>query len=156
MWKRLIPASILVAYGALLVSLLVLKNVSFRIGHLMFNFSGYATGPANFVPFKTILPYLLGEKGQVIGAFNLVGNVVLFVPVGLLMPLVYPNMTWRAALVLAVTAPLIIEVTQVVFRIGIFDIDDVILNGFGVMIGYWAFLFLRRWARSRQKAAELK
>ena len=32
-----------------------------------------------------------------------------------------------------------------VFNTGIFDVDDVILNGFGVMIGYWAFLVLRKW-----------
>jgi pectate lyase len=32
---------------------------------------------------------------------------------------------------------------QVILRVGIFDIDDVILNAFGFMIGYWLFALLR-------------
>jgi hypothetical protein len=36
-----------------------------------------------------------------------------------------------------------------VLRVGIFDIDDVILNALGVMIGYWAFTTLAQWIRSR-------
>ena len=69
MKKRIFAATIFIAYCVVLVKLLVFKAVSFKIGHLMFNFSGGGTGPANFVPFRTILPYLLGEKGRVIAFF---------------------------------------------------------------------------------------
>jgi hypothetical protein len=51
--------------------------------------------------------------------------------------------------VLGVAAGLCIEVMQTVLRVGIFDIDDVILNALGVMIGYWAFTILAQWIRSR-------
>jgi uncharacterized membrane protein YcjF (UPF0283 family) len=37
-----------------------------------------------------------------------------------------------------------IELTQVFLNIGIFDIDDVILNGLGVMVGYWMFLLFQK------------
>jgi hypothetical protein len=37
-----------------------------------------------------------------------------------------------------------IELTQVFLNIGIFDIDDVILNGLGVMVGYWLFLLFQK------------
>jgi hypothetical protein len=33
--------------------------------------------------------------------------------------------------------------------VGIFDIDDVILNALGVMIGYWTFAILAKWMRSK-------
>jgi glycopeptide antibiotics resistance protein len=33
--------------------------------------------------------------------------------------------------------------------VGIFDIDDCILNALGVVIGYWAFTILANWIRSR-------
>lgn len=151
MQKRLIPAIILVAYSALLIKLLVLKDVAFKIGHLMFNFSGHTIGQANFVPFATILPYLLGEKGWVIALFNLGGNIALFMPFGFLVPFIYRSMTWRASLAVAIAAPLAIEGVQVAFRMGIFDIDDVILNGFGVMIGYWVFVALARLMRHRSQ-----
>jgi glycopeptide antibiotics resistance protein len=32
----------------------------------------------------------------------------------------------------------------VFLQIGIFDIDDVILNGLGVMVGYWMFLLFQK------------
>jgi glycopeptide antibiotics resistance protein len=47
-------------------------------------------------------------------------------------------MTWRKSLALAVAVGLAIEGMEVVFRVGIFDIDDVILNALGVMLGYCA------------------
>ena len=50
---------------------------------------------------------------------------------------------------LAAAAGLAIEGMQVVLRVGIFDIDDVILNALGVMIGYWTFAILAKWMRSK-------
>lgn len=144
MRNRVIPAVLLAAYSALVVSILVFKIASFRIGHLRLNFSGYATGEPNLIPFTTIMPYLLGERGQMIALFNIGGNIVLFVPLGFLIPFVFRNVAWRTLLVLAVIVPILIEITQAVFRIGIFDIDDVILNGLGVMIGYLVFVLFKK------------
>ena len=108
----------------------------------MFKLSGEEVGQANFLPFKTILSYLLGEHGRLIGTFNLVGNIVLFLPIGFLLPLVYRKMTWQKSLALAVATPLFIEGMEVVLRVGIFDVDDIILNGLGIIIGYWLFTAL--------------
>jgi hypothetical protein len=54
------------------------------------------------------------------------------------------------SLILAFASGLIIEIMQTILRVGIFDIDDVILNALGVMIGYWIFLVLTRWLRERK------
>jgi glycopeptide antibiotics resistance protein len=145
MKKHLISAFILVTYCAILTKVMVFKDVPMiRAGTLMIYFGGTQTGPANLVPFKTILVYLLGGKGPIIGWINLAGNIIFLVPVGLLWPLVFRNITWRKMLVLSVLTGFAIEGLQVVLRVGIFDIDDVILNGLGVMIGYWAFAFLAK------------
>jgi glycopeptide antibiotics resistance protein len=145
MKKRLISAFMLIAYSAILVKVMVFKDVPMiRIGSVMIYFGGSQTGPANLVPFKTILVYLLGEKGLMIGGINLLGNIVLLVPVGLLAPLVFQKRSWKKMLVLAVAIGFAIEGLQVVLRVGIFDIDDVILNGLGVMVGYWAFTVLSK------------
>jgi glycopeptide antibiotics resistance protein len=146
MLKRLIFACIFVAYCALLVKLMVFKDIPvIRIGHLMFNFGGGGTtGPANLVPLKTIVSYLLGEKGRVIDFVELAGNIVPLMPIGFIAPLVYRTMTWQKALVLAVATGFVIEGMQVVLRVGIFDIDDVILNALGVMIGYSLLVILSR------------
>src|SRR4030095_5164341 len=151
MTKRVIVTILLIAYIAILIKVMVLKDMPLvRIGPLMLNFSGTDTGHApNFVPFKTILPYLLGYKGLIIAGVNLVGNIALLVPIGFLVPFLYRKMTWKKSLVLAVTAGLTIEVLQVVLGVGIFDIDDIILNALGVMIGYWVFSILAKWVHSK-------
>jgi len=100
---------------------------------------GTREGPANLVPFRTILPHLLGKRGLIIAVFNLAGNIVLLVPIGFIAPFAIRDMTWKKSLALAVAAGLAIEGMQAIFHVGIFDIDDVILNGLGVMMGYWAY-----------------
>jgi cytoskeletal protein CcmA (bactofilin family) len=57
------------------------------------------------------------------------------------------------ALAVAVAYGLAIEGMQVLLRVGIFDIDDVILNGLGVMIGYGAYRLVARWMRAGRKSA---
>src|SRR6185295_2198618 len=99
MKKHLITACILIAYSATLIKVMVFKDLPLiRIGHLRFNFGVTQEGQANVIPFKTILPYLLGEKGLMIAAINIVGNIVLLVPIGFLVPFVYKNMTWKKSL----------------------------------------------------------
>jgi glycopeptide antibiotics resistance protein len=152
MKRHLISSLALVVYGAVLVKVMVFKDIPMiRVGQLMLNFGGTDVGHApNFVPFVTIVPYLLGHKGLLIAGINLVGNIVLLIPVGFLLPLVYRGMTWKKSLAVAAVVPLVIETMQTVLRVGIFDIDDVILNALGVMIGYWTFRFLSKWVQEKQ------
>ncbi len=147
--KRFIPACVLLAYVLLLIKIMVLKDMPLvRVGSLMLNFGGTATGPANFLPFKTIFPYLMGDKGWIIAGINLAGNIVLLLPIGFLIPLVFRNITWKKSLTLAVATGLSIEVLQVILHVGIFDVDDVILNGLGVMMGFWVSVLLAKMAPS--------
>ncbi len=151
MKKYVISLVVLIAYCAVLVKVMVFKDLpTIKIGQLMLNFGGTDTGHApNFVPFTTIVPYVLGYKGLIIAGVNLIGNVALLVPIGLLLPLVYKDITWKKSLVVAVASGLSIELLQTVLRVGIFDIDDVILNALGVMIGYGAFVIITKWVRSK-------
>ncbi len=151
MKKPLISTSVLIAYCAILIKVMVFKDIpTIRVGGLMLNFAGTNGGhPPNFVPFKTIVPYLLGDKGWIIAGVNLVGNIALLIPIGFLAPFVHRNMTWRASLALGAIAGLSIEVMQTVLRVGIFDIDDCVLNALGVLIGYAAFAILAKWIRAR-------
>jgi glycopeptide antibiotics resistance protein len=121
----------------MLFSILVFKQVPLiRAGGMMFDFGGTQDGPPNLIPFKTILPYLMGEYGLLIGGLNLVGNIVLLIPFGLIVPTIYRPMGLLKMLLVASLFCLGIESIQAFLKIGIFDIDDVILNGLGVMIGY--------------------
>ena len=145
-------ACALTAYGALLIRLVVFKDIPvIRIGHLRFRFAGTHTGPSNFVPFKTIVPELLGRGNHLIDMVNFFGNIIPFMPIGLLAPLVVRSFScsWQKALALGVVTGLSFEVMEVVFRVGIFDVDDVMLNAFGVMAGYGVFVMFKRRAQPR-------
>jgi glycopeptide antibiotics resistance protein len=138
MRKRFITARILIPYSAILIKVVVLKDLEIKTRFLMIRLApDYAKGQSNFVPFRTVLRYLRGDHGRFIAVINLVGNAAPFVPVGFLVSWVFRKMTWQASLAIAVAVGPAMEGMQVVFRVGIFDVDDIILNAFGVIIGYW-------------------
>ena len=56
----------------------------------------------------------------------------------------FPSISWQKALILGIVTGLTFEVMDVVFRVEIFDIDDIILNAFGIMVGYGALVMLKR------------
>ena len=145
---RLIAAVTLIVYGAVVFRVLVFKVSMLRIGHLRFRFVG-ESGGANLVPFRTIGSYLRGEPLSLMPMLNVAGNIVLFVPIGFLLPLVLRAVRWPSVLAMAVALGLAIEGTQAALRVGIFDIDDVILNALGVMIGYWLFAAFAKRGRPR-------
>lgn len=144
--KRLVPSILLIIYSFILVKMMILRDIPvIKIGHMIFNFGGPdANGQANFIPFLTIFSYLFGNKGLLIVGVNLIGNIVLLIPFGFLLSFVIKNITWKKSLAIAVVICLAIETTQVILHTGIFDIDDVLLNGLGVMIGYWVYKALSK------------
>ena len=105
--------------------------------------SGEFASNLNLTPFKTILwfvrlPEITDDPYLLTHAFiNLVGNVVLFVPLGYMLPDNLPRVNRFWKMLLLVTAVMIaVEILQLFTGLGSCDIDDVILNLFGAVIGY--------------------
>jgi glycopeptide antibiotics resistance protein len=102
----------------------------------------------NLVPLRTI-----GEVAEpdlaAAAVRQAVGNVLLFVPFGLLLPLTVARFRkFRSALVAGFLLSLTIEVLQLGLLLGRLmdrsaDVDDVVLNTIGAVLGYaiWAMLF---------------
>jgi len=147
--KPLIPSIIFVIYTALLIKFMVFKDGLLRLGHLRLRLTP-DSGKANFIPFKSIGPYLVGYPSWPIAILNLAGNIIPLMPIGFLVPFIYRKMTWRKSLVLAVMFGLVFETTEKVFSVGIFDVDDIILNALGVMIGYFIFAFFEKRSKRTQ------
>ena len=134
---RWLTACVLIAYSTILIRFVVFKAIpTIRGGHLRVKFSGPHTGPPNLVPFKTIAPQLAGHGSHLIDMVNLLGNIIRFMPIGLLAPLVFRSLSWQKALVLGASTGLTFELMELIFRVGIFDVDDVMTNALGVMLGY--------------------
>jgi glycopeptide antibiotics resistance protein len=97
----------------------------------------------SYVPFKTILNYLSGEPTWNIAIRNIVGNIILFVPLGFFLQFFCRSITWKFVLLATFIISVVIEITQGIFRVGIFDIDDILLNVFGAIIGYGIYVCLK-------------
>lgn len=97
----------------------------------------------NLTPFATIgryLDHLSWENRPDLwqgATVNLVGNVLMFIPLGFLVPRVFPRLRkfWKtlALLTLAIVA---VELIQLVALVGTCDVDDLILNVAGISLGY--------------------
>lgn len=69
---------------------------------------------------------------------NLIGNIGVFVPFGVLFPLVFKGGLGKLYLRF-ITGIFILEVMQLISRRGVFDVDDLLLNSVGFMVGYGVY-----------------
>ncbi len=95
---------------------------------------------ANFTLFKTIRMYIV--YSYMLNSFeNLVGNVVVFIPFGFLLPYIQPRCRRFLPLLLnAFVFVLGIEVFQLFSAFGAFDVDDILLNCIGAALGWVAYV----------------
>ena len=77
--------------------------------------------------------------------FNIIGNIVMFLPFGFFAALLWREFGWKRALALGLGITCGIECWQL-FVGRYFDIDDIILNTLGVFCGYLLWRVLRRLA----------
>lgn len=67
-------------------------------------------------------------------------NIAFFIPFGVLLPV----KNWKAVLITACVFSGLVEVTQYIGGYGLAELDDVICNTLGAMIGYWIWLALKK------------
>lgn len=73
---------------------------------------------------------------------NVFGNIIMFTPFGFL-GIIFPKLNdFKTLIIDFLSAIIIIESLQYFTRLGVFDIDDIILNTIGVAMGFW---FYRIW-----------
>ena len=70
-------------------------------------------------------------------------NVVVFVPVGLLLGIAFKQMTWWKALLIGCSISVTIESLQFFFMRGFSELDDVMHNTLGCLIGFGFMIILR-------------
>ena len=107
----------------------------------------------NLVPFHTLAIYWR-NLGSEFWMRNLFGNLALLLPLGLLGPIALPALDrwWRIALV-ALLYSVAIELIQRLVPARSADVDDVIVNVAGALIGYAVFSLVRATLRSRAAPA---
>lgn len=107
----------------------------------------------NLIPFHTLEIYWRNLDSE-FWMRNLFGNLALLLPLGLLGPIALPALGrwWRIALV-ALLYSVAIEVIQLAVPDRSADIDDVIVNVAGALLGYLVFAIARAVLRPRAAPA---
>ena len=105
----------------------------------------------NLIPFQTIGNYWKVVKQQEYSALfyhcviNLGGNIFLFIPIGYFLPRLWPGLrNFFAFLLTCVLSITLVELLQLVTLLGSLDIDDLILNLFGMLLGYLFFIIFKK------------
>ncbi|GAV25394.1 VanZ family protein [Carboxydothermus islandicus] len=91
---------------------------------------------SNIIPFKTICYYVINWSKSGISRINIIANIAAFIPLGfLLLRLLDKGNKFKKIILISLILSLLFEIIQLITGIGNFDIDDVILNVIGSMVG---------------------
>ncbi|MEO6720568.1 MAG: VanZ family protein [Ferruginibacter sp.] len=104
----------------------------------------------NFIPLINTYRYLTGKllsPHHIVASFfteNIIGNLVLFIPLGIFLPIIFPGLrSFKKIVFISFISSFSIEMIQLILReFGTYrmaDIDDIILNSVGGMIGYFLY-----------------
>lgn len=95
-------------------------------------------GTSNFMPFKEIMRYNINSK---LFIKNILGNILLYMPFGFFIAVYIDSKKIYPTIILTFITSLSVELVQL--AIGrVFDIDDILLNLVGGILGAFVFIFL--------------
>ncbi|WP_010284679.1 VanZ family protein [Bacillus timonensis] len=107
----------------------------------------------NLTPFSTIKNYFTyyDHFPFYIWIINIAGNIGVFIPFGIVLPVLFPRLSnfffFLCAFVIGISS---LEVLQLFSMLGSFDVDDIILNTIGAVIGF-ILLQVMRFRKRRKK-----
>ncbi|MCI8426228.1 MAG: VanZ family protein [Lachnospira sp.] len=133
-------------YIALLFVFVVVKfkGSFYELSNRINSYSMQGSINYNFIPFRNIstqFKYIT----QWWALKNLLGNIIPFIPFGLLLPITYKKFSSMISVFFTGLASiLLIEIFQFFTKLGSFDVDDIILNMIGIVCGYLMFLVVGR------------
>lgn len=138
--RKIIKYIVFVAYIALLVYLVLFAEMFGRTEVSM-------KYRYNLVPFKEINRFIkyYHQLGFMAVMLNLAGNVIAFMPFGFCLPMIAGEKTgFLKVTVFSFALSLSIELVQLITRVGSCDVDDLMLNTLGGMLGYLCFILVRK------------
>ena len=115
-------------------------KVDGKIQPLVFDSANCFPFHINWIPFVYLFDY--PKLSEIL--LNVIGNTAMFVPLGIVWPCVYRQLDTHGKVIAAgIGVSLTIEILQLPFFDRVSDIDDLILNTLGYVIGYLIFLAVR-------------
>lgn len=142
-WKR--EAELILVYICLIVvarfTFCPFGKVDGQIQPLLFDPAQIFPPRINLVPMVYLLDYLIAGEA----VLNVVGNTAMFIPIGIIWPLVFKELnTHKKVMAAGVGFSLCIEILQLPFFDRVTDIDDLFLNSLGYLLGYGVYLLAKK------------
>ena len=142
-WKR--EAQLMLVYVCIIVVarfvFFPFSKVDGEIQPLLFDVNKIWPFWVNFVPFVHLDDYPNASEAWL----NFIGNTTMFIPIGIIFPIVYKELnTHKKVIVAGVVFSLAIEISQLLFYDRCSDIDDLVLNSLGYIVGYGILLLVRK------------
>lgn len=117
-----------------------MATVDGRVQPLIFDIATAWPFRVNLVPFVNLLDY--ESKRDLL--LNLIGNTAMFIPTGIVTPILYEHLrNFKKTVLTGFLISLTIEIIQLPFAVRASDVDDLILNTLGVVIGYGIYALVR-------------
>lgn len=140
--KKKITWILFAIYFVLLIKVILFKYPTPMIKAILQGDSSISLGfriahNSNFIPMKTIFYYLFESDNIIISIKNILGNIIVFMPFGFLLPIATDKINKLKSIVISsLLLSLIFETIQLLTGLGEFDVDDILLNILGAVIGY--------------------
>ena len=83
----------------------------------------------------------------------MIENIIMFLPLGMLLPAVNRKVRWRSALGMSLGLSATVELLQLVTQRGYCQMDDILMNTLGGCIGYMIQYCLRSGIRGMRRSA---
>ena len=126
------------------------SKVDGQVQPLLFDAAKIFPPRINLLPFVSLFDYPVFREALI----NLIGNTAMFLPLGIIWPVVFRKLDTHGKVIAAgVGYSLLIELLQLLFFDRVSDIDDLILNSLGFVMGYGIYLLaksLKRACRRRR------
>ena len=115
----------------------------------------------NLTPFREVKRFWkYREQLGIWSVVNLFGNVFIFVPFGFFEPMASRSRSFWGTVMDGFLLSFLVEMFQLISKVGRFDADDLILNTSGVILGYLIFLacnaMRRMYGTKRKRARQRK
>lgn len=139
--RKVINLIIKISFVIYIFALCVILFFGSRGHWNQFSIWEYAAMQMNLVPFRTIALYIRAMMRDTINpdiaVANLLGNFLLFMPMGIYLPLFFKKICSLLDYLLCMIPVLsLVELVQLLTKRGSFDIDDLILNLAGAILGF--------------------
>ncbi|MFJ8531669.1 VanZ family protein [Bacillus sp. NPDC094106] len=158
--KNIVVPILFIIYMYLLIKVILFKLGPIELDFLWYQINSNLNNPinimnqlqsGNFIPFKSISNNVQSLSYH--DLINLFGNIIIFIPYGTFLLFFSKNkmISFKGVLILSLVLSLCFECLQIVFSIGSFDVDDLILNTSGGLLGYSAYKIYNNILKTRNQ-----